>query len=118
MLPAICGAKSFNQRHYMSNHSKKYIAQSIVMAILLVGLYYGTVLIDETPSDYSMGSGLLTALILLGVVLVVGIITAIIDPKSTKFEFEGPDSGSKPQFAPQPQSNSQASSDTPKTTDN
>ena len=118
MLPAICGAKSFNQRHYMSNHSKKYIAQSIVMAILLVGLYYGTVLIDETPSDYSMGSGLLTTLILLGVVLVVGIITAIIDPKSTKFEFEGPDSGSKPQFAPQPQSNSQTSSDTPKTSDN
>ena len=117
MLPAICGAKSLNQRHYLSNHSKKFIIQSIVMAILLAGLYYGTVLLDETPNDYSFGSGFIMALILLGVVFVMGIITAIIDPKGGLVD-ENNNTGSKPQFAPQPQSYSPSSSESPKTTDN
>lgn len=99
MLPAICGSRSINQRHYLSNHSKRYIVQSVVMAILLAGLYYGTVLLDETPSDYSFGSGFIMALILLGVVFVMGIITAILDPKGGLID-EDSNTGSKPQFAP------------------
>ena len=98
MLPAICGSRSMNENDIPKNRNKKFIAQSIVMPILLIGAYYGTIYVDENPSQYAMGSGLLTMLIVFVVAFAVSIVAAIIDPKS-KYRDDDP----VPQVAPQPQ---------------
>ena len=105
MLPAICGSRSMNENDIPKNRNKKFIAQSIVMPILLIGAYYGTIYVDENPSQYAMGSGLLTMLIVFVIVFVVSIVAAIIDPKSKYKDDEPvpqPQVIVQPQPAPQP----------------
>ena len=97
MLPAICGSRSMSEKDIPQNRNKKFIAQSVVMLILLAGAYYGTIYVDENPSQYAMGSGLLTMLVVFAISFVASIVTAIIDPK-TKYRDDD-----YPQPAPQPQ---------------
>ena len=86
LLPLICGSISPAEKHRPKNRSKKYIVQCIIMAILIAGVYFGTIFTSKDHSSFAMGSGLIMMFMVLGGGLVLSIISAIIDPRNRNIE--------------------------------
>ena len=87
LLPAICAPKRYKENVIPKNQSGKYIAQSIIMAIIIAGTYFGSIYTSGAPENYAMGSGLIFAGIILGAAFVLAIVAAIVDPRA-KLEAE------------------------------
>ena len=132
MLPAICGSRSMAEKYTPKNRNKKFIVQSVVMAILLACSYFGTVYITDNPSNYTFGAGLLLMEAVFVVAFALSIVMAIVDPKTKNIPQTGQPiypASSQPvrNVSSQPQNNSQSTKDNavlyvseeaPKTTDN
>lgn len=132
MLPAICGSRSMAEKYTPKNRNKKFIVQSVVMAILLACAYFGTVYITDDPSNYTFGAGLLLMEAVFVVAFALSIVMAIVDPKT---KITTPTGNPSTPVAPQPVRNTafepqtnprnskddvaiNANQEAPKTTDN